>query len=425
MWMEGKTINNKMTNSIDDINKHKEKNEIHQKKLIQKINDCEKIIENQYKNMKKFKEKIKKMGLYNYKDIERLENIYIENKDHYVNINNINDLLESVICSQFATFVFLEENGFKNIEDLKTFIIECKNKQNIEKVLNKEKLITLLLPPKVTFNNSYKDRYIKLININRFNNYTKKCKYIECKQYISNSFEYCFNHFNKDEKDKHRLLDYNKYLQDVKENTPKKDNLIINKFKKSVKITILINNINKYIIDKRNTHKNNSLKKIVKKVILINRINKHLLEIKKKQKRKDYEKTNQNMKINNLLDKLLKSKNIGNKRFSYFYDIRKEKNKYLLKTYDYYYINKSKFSDEEKMDFLQEENINISNESRFNIYTKIFHKIYNNEIIKNSDFIFYPNSFKEINIKSIDTLLYKLEKLCINPDDIENIKNKV
>lgn len=124
--------------------------------------------------------------------------------------------------------------------------------------------------------------------------------------------------------------------------------------------------------------------------------------------RNNYKKIDQQEEINNVLGKIIKSKNIGKRRYIDFYNIRLKENRCKLEKYSYYSVNNENLSEEEKVDFFNEENITLSNESRFNKYTKIFHKIYNNTIINNSDYI--------------DILIYKLELLC-NGEDIEIIKN--
>lgn len=146
---------------------------------------------------------------------------------------------------------------------------------------------------------------------------------------------------------------------------------------------------------------------------------------KKNKNRNDYGKVDQNNEINSVLDRIHKSKKIGKRRYIDFYEIRVRENRCKLEKYNYYFINNSKFSDDEKYNFFEEEGITPSNESRFNKYTKIFYKFHNNKYIKDSDYIFLPNTFKDINYKSIDALIYKLEKFIKNPEKLEDIKNNV
>jgi hypothetical protein len=152
--------------------------------------------------------------------------------------------------------------------------------------------------------------------------------------------------------------------------------------------------------------------------------NKSKIKIKNTIKRKKYIKTNQEEEVNKVLDKIMKSKKVGNKRIPEIYKIRKEKNRNTIKLYSYINNYKDKLEDEHLNEILEEENITISNKSKFDKYCKILDKIYNNKLIYESDFLFQPGTFSDINKEGIDLLINKLEILCKeNDNDILNFKD--
>lgn len=119
-------------------------------------------------------------------------------------------------------------------------------------------------------------------------------------------------------------------------------------------------------------------------------------------KRNKYEKTNQLDILNNILDKV--SKKIRKKDDPY-YQIKLERNKTLIKLYSYLYKNKNNLIDGERQELIEEEKIRDLNSSRFNKYCNIYNKIYNNEKIFSSNYIFLAGLFDKLNKKYVDLLI--------------------
>lgn len=142
-------------------------------------------------------------------------------------------------------------------------------------------------------------------------------------------------------------------------------------------------------------------------------------------KRNKYKKSDQVQVVNKVLDKILKSRKVGNKRISEVYKLRKEKNNATIKLYSYLYNNKTNMDNDIFNDILKEEKISKSNESRFNKYSKILDKIYKNKLIYESEFLFLPGTFCDVNDESIDFLINNIELLCKNPENIKDIKNTI
>lgn len=422
---------------------------MNQEQFNKNMSNLEIIIENYKKEidtLKKSKEKYKKelkkiyniidnIGLKKIDDLEKLNELYNKNKNNY-KVCNIVELIKYIYGIDENITKFLKEYNFNDVEELQCFVTKYNNhKCDISDIYSYDILIKNPLykslvevnsvlvkninnTPKVTLNNVYKNRCIELLKVNNLNNYIKQCKYITCNKYINNDFEYCFKHFskitNKDNSEIHQ--NKYKYIEDI------------------IKYTVDISKVYEFI----NYNREKTFEEICKIPLpLITQDEETLLNVninnnktfkntlKSKNKtiiRNNYKKIDQQEEINNVLGKIIKSKNIGKRRYIDFYNIRLKENRCKLEKYSYYSVNNENLSEEEKVDFFNEENITLSNESRFNKYTKIFHKIYNNTIINNSDYIFLPNTFKNINSKNIDILIYKLELLC-NGSDIEIIKN--
>lgn len=345
----------------------------------------------------------------------------------------------------------LEEEGLDTIEKIIEIINE---KNNVEKIMaswgvsslnevteiiNKNKhdndeIENIIVDYNLSINNkefiniTYEDDIInkihedeninnKMINTPSIKINTKNCIIKGCKNIIKCKYDYCNYH----------------YKLNIK-----KDNM--EKIKKYSKFYNLEININKIpIIVEHHKYELSNFSDY--QIVPYFDINKHFhdmfsylikynlsFNIKKTKKencninneRKEYEKTNQGDKINNLLDKIVKE--IGHVKNKDFYDKRLNTNKRLIDSYNYYYLHNSKLNEYEKASFFEEQKINKSNMSRFNKFTKIYNKIIKEKEIFESEYIFLPHIFKDINIKSIDNLIYKLKLLCNKKYSLEEIK---
>jgi hypothetical protein len=163
-----------------------------------------------------------------------------------------------------------------------------------------------------------------------------------------------------------------------------------------------------------NSNKKNTIKKKNKKIY--------------QKERNDYGKTDQDAEINKVIEKLTKSRAIGIKNSCDLYNIRKNKNKHTVHMYSYLHSEANKIDNEHYKEILEEEDISDTNIPRFNKYCNILNKIYINKNIYNSDYIFLPGTFANINIKTISSLINKLEELCKNTtiyNKEDNINNNI
>lgn len=250
------------------------------------------------------------------------------------------------------------------------------------------------------------------------NNNTKRFKYNLCNNIIIN------NHYIEEKNKLEKIKKYTKYY-DFKINIEDIPVIIEHhKYKQSnLKDFQLVHyfDINKHFTDIYLYLLKSNLTFIVNKKTSTN------VKSKNKPIRNKYGSINQDAEINNILDKLVKSKRVGERKSS-GNNINIKANRYKIELYNDYYINSSKYEEDEKQLFFEQENIKFNkvNKSRFEKYTRIFHKFHNDEIIRNSDYVFLPNTFKNINKKSIDLLIYKIKLLCMNKYSLDDIKdNKV
>lgn len=135
----------------------------------------------------------------------------------------------------------------------------------------------------------------------------------------------------------------------------------------------------------------------------------------KKNCRKKYNRSNQIDNINKVVNTIYKKK-----KNTKLYEYKKEKNKLNIITYNYMFNNIDKMSEEEINEFKKEEYIFDSNNSRLLKKCCIYNKIFNNDIIFNSNYVFHPSLFDNIKESFIELLIYKIELLCKN-ENIEKI----
>jgi hypothetical protein len=360
-------------------------------------------------------------------------------------ISNLNDEIKKSDEKDIYMTNFLNDNGFSNPEQLLEFITENKNKSYIIDISNIYDYNILMKNP------LYK-------SLNEVNSGLVK----EIKQLKNNKYEKITDNINEDD----IIIDYNLSIFDKKNNEDYYTNYIINNsiynnkinYKSNIKNnTITTTNIiipqkvtlNKPFYDKyinellkkndilklnnkeyENRFIINSYKDYIEDLYLDNEVydnqwiiyhynsnnKKNTKKVNVEKKRKKYNKTNQLEIVNSILDK--STKKVKNTKF---YNIKIERNKSLIKLYSYLYNNKEEIKNEDKEDLIIDENIRDLNSSRFNKCCNIYNKIYNNDKIFSSNYIFTPGTFEKINDKSIDLLIYKLELLC-NNEDIDKIR---
>lgn len=141
------TAINTMRETLLIISNLQEKDKKNNEKLINIINNIKKDIEYVYRL-------IKLLGFEDINELYSLEKIYKDNKNKYIQKGNIYDLFNKIINVQNETDNFLINEGFNDINELKIFISKNKNivKNNI-----------IEKPVKVTFNNAYYNKYLKLL----------------------------------------------------------------------------------------------------------------------------------------------------------------------------------------------------------------------------------------------------------------------
>lgn len=380
-----------MANQIENINKL-QNNEIDNIKLLK-----EKIVYLE-KSKKKYKTELinvynleKKIGIDDLDIFEKIKDLYDNNKEKY-RINNLYELLKSLINILDEISEFLLNNGFNTFDEVIEFI-------------NKNKKST------PSFENTYITQYVSdMINYHLYDNIvyniiekkknTKKCLYNTCINFIPNKYLYCYHHCDIEMKK-------NKNNINIKNENSKELDLNSNSwisYKNYLKDSNDLQNIyyDKWIFSLINNKKNN---KIQKKVI-----------------RKEYTKRDQDQTINGILDKL--SKKVKNTEF---YKIKIERNKTLIKLYSFLNNNKNSLDNDEKLELQEVEKIRIDdrNKSRFDSRCKIYDKIYNNKKIFSSNYIILPSYIDTINENYIDLFIHKLELLCdsMKIEDIKNINN--
>ena len=356
---------------------------------ISEIYDHDLLMTNQlYKSLSIINSKLVKENKENNKIIEDIKSLGFESWDDFIKDYNNNN----------------KENEIKN-----TPIINFTPAHKMDKQLN---------TPIINFTPAHK--MDKQLNTPKNNNYYKRCKYELCNNYIINNHIYCNYHF----------IEENKKIDNIKNNTNKYKLKILTK-----DIPIIIehykyeqNNLSDYqLVPYFNI--NNYYKELI---LLFNKYNlsfkikkqsSKVIEKENKPKRNDYGHIDQDAEINKILDKLVKSRNIANRRYPNN-NINVKANRYKMELYSDYYINSNKYNEEEKQLFFEQENLkyNNGNKSRFEKYTRIFNKFHNDEIITNSDYVFLPNTFKNVNNKYIDSLVYKIKLLINKKYTLDEIK---
>lgn len=441
VWMLKKelqrTTNNieNMTKTIENINILQDKNN----KIIEKL---KKEISKINTELTKYKEFVEGFGLDDIKYLDEIINLYLKNQSIY-KYDNLFECLQTLFLSVNNINTFLSKNEFKDIDDLMAFILQHKEHNcsvNVElSVFDRTK--------KVTFNNGFFNKYFNKAKNNKLNNYTKKCKYGTCTNFIPNSYDYCYNHYNIEikntENKNNSLLDFNK----AKNIFDKKEETYIQKY-----VSEMINNHLDdriiYDIIKNNNEKQEYNRILYEKDLKIKELLKNQkvkpgpkpknkkVQLDKSssstEQRKRYEKWNQVLEHKDILEKLVK-KNKNTKT----YNIRLKTNRSRIKLFSE--LLPIKFNNNELKELAEDDVINKtdSNDSRFFIKAEIYDKIYKNDIIFNSEYIFNTGLFDKITKKhnNIELLIHKLELLCKGVDidiikkiedlpKIENMENK-
>lgn len=381
-----------------------------QKQFEQNMENFNKIIETKNKNIDIL--------------INKNNKLQKENDELYIKSRNPKNSLEyKILKEKYNKMIHEYKNQEIDYNDIITDynlnsnnIKENSNNIYIEEIINKQ--IHDNSNESYNLSNRFLDTSTPFIN-----NYTKRCKYNLCNNIIINNHVYCNNHYIEEKNKLEKIKKYTKYY-DFKINIEDIPVIIEHhKYKQSnLKDFQLVHyfDINKHFTDIYLYLLKSNLTFIVNKKTSTN------VKSKNKPIRNEYGSINQDAEINNILDKLVKSKRIGERKSS-GNNINIKANRYKIELYNDYYINSSKYEEDEKQLFFEQENIKFNkvNKSRFEKYTRIFHKFHNDEIIRNSNYVFLPNTFKNINIKTIDMLIYKIKLLINNKYSLEEIKNNV
>lgn len=294
---------------------------------------------------------------------------------------------------------FASEYNIKCIEELINLIYNYKNNKdfNKNKFLEDENISLKNKLIKYEIQDIVKKGFDTNILYNIVNSKSKKYNYYEDFIHNFKNTNFCKTQKNKNEKKNHifnTIIDNNKEIC----------------FKDICNIPLPDISLDEEILLNENIHFENDIKsKNTKKKLNIGKEE----EIKK---RNSYRKTDQIEVINNILDKTIKKV-----KDTEFYKIKLERNKTLIKLYSYIYDNKESINKEDKEELIIEEKIRDLNSYRFNKNCNIYNKIYNNNKIFSSKYIFLPGLFENVKNKYVDLLIYKLELLC-NGENIEKIK---
>lgn len=334
-------------------------------------------------------------NMYMNDDVQRKKNYLLDSDESTDNINTI----------QFDKIKLLEKENEDLLYKINKLELNFNEKENTP--INNYSYIT-----EIVNKNLHSDIIYKIIYEKRK---TKKCNNNTCIKFIPNKFNLCYYHLV--EKKKSNII----------------NNTMIYNLKINIKNIPVIVEHHKYEQtnpkDCQLVHYYDINKHYKDLLLLFNKYNLSFNNKKRKQKdlntpkRNNYGQIDQVAEINKILDKLVKSRKIGSRRYPDNINIKL--NRYKLESYNDYYINSNKYDEDEKQLFFEQENIkyNTINKSRFEKYTRIFHKLHNDEIIRNSEYVFLPNTFKNINLKSIDNLIYKIRQLCKDKYSLEEIKN--
>lgn len=368
------TAINTMRETLLIISNLQEKDKKNNEKLINIINNIKKDIEYVYRL-------IKLLGFEDISELYSLEKIYKDNKNKYIQKGNIYDLFNKIINVQNETDNFLINEGFNDINELKIFISKNKNivKNNI-----------IEKPVKVTFNNAYYNKYLKLllnkkdeeiINIKsnnknfvlyRFKNIIKKVIY--------NNKKILFN-----QKVNNSILYFKLYKASMLPQKVTLNNAYYDRFK----MERINNNINKF-------------KFTFNKIIINNRIKKFVVNYRK-QKKKAINALNNNKKI---INDIIKSNNKYNK--SSVYDILYKNNRSMIDLYSNYY--NTIYLKDKKVDLEIIQEYHDKNKYRFQRMLELFDKIKKDDILYNSKYIFNYYKLSEINKKDDNYKIF-LQKL--------------